>query len=392
MGWQKRKYIRQFFYTCLGLGFLNNTEALEIGFNQAWLANRFGTQWTHGYQPKEVEYLFQLNAKAKSQILRMWLFEGHSSTALIWNSQGVAIGLNPVFEKNFRHFISVADKYDVKIYVTVLAATLEFQPHEGPYKNYWYNVLNNRYGYRQQFYDSIVKPLASLLNEPSISPHIYAIDLVNEIDAFVMKDFIENKWSGANEFICSTRQFMRSNLEPFTNGNTIPITASIGWPWIPLQHRGASQILLDPNPHPDCVDFWDIHLYNNRGLIANCAALKRQSKRYNKKLVLGEFGQLHFDQRFDDKLQTHITKNFLDNALDCGFSAALAWRLMDVRPGPNEQAKYSYYAHGQPRPALNEFPAFQERLLASRNQPNGGNSPASKSARPPLLHATTLSR
>jgi hypothetical protein len=70
-----------------------------------------------------------------------------------------------------------------------------------------------------------------------------------------------------------------------------------------------------------------------------------------KKVIMGEFGQSFFTHRYDDGLQAHATINHLKNAKECGFSELLAWRLSDIRPGHNPEARYSFEAFGQMRPA-----------------------------------------
>jgi endo-1,4-beta-mannosidase len=118
---------------------------------------------------------------------------------------------------------------------------------------------------------------------------------------------------------------------------------------IPFYSRGAANLILDPNPHPSCVDYWDIHFYNNEGSIPNCEKIAQVARSYGKKIYLGEFGQL--SKSYSDELQVKTVTNFIRNAKACGFSGALAWRLADIRAGNNPEARLSFEAFGKMRPA-----------------------------------------
>jgi hypothetical protein len=84
-------------------------------------------------------------------------------------------------------------------------------------------------------------------------------------------------------------------------------------------------------------------------------------QKYKKKIYLGEFGQL--SKSYDDNLQLMVNNNFANNAKRCGFSGALAWRLSDIRPGVNPEARYSYEAFGKPRPAYQFVKTFNENEI-----------------------------
>ncbi|MBP6580697.1 MAG: hypothetical protein KA199_04090, partial [Sphingorhabdus sp.] len=67
--------------------------------------------------------------------------------------------------------------------------------------------------------------------------------------------------------------------------------------------------------------------------------------------VLGEFAQGFDAQQFDDQLQLENVKAYATSAQHCGFTEAFAWRLSDVRPGANPDARFSFEANGALRPA-----------------------------------------
>ena len=121
------------------------------------------------------------------------------------------------------------------------------------------------------------------------------------------------------------------------------VTVSVGWAW-------AQNHILDGSVYEGCVDYFDLHLYNDSGDVPRCEDFKKFTAQKGKKLQLGEFGQK--SKSYSDSLQEKVTYQFLKNAKNCGFQSAMSWRLSDVRPGHNEEARYSYESAGQWRPAL----------------------------------------
>ena len=166
---------------------------------------------------------------------------------------------------------------------------------------------------------------------------------MNEIDALVFwSTFIRSwgvfpNWNKANEFVCRMYKDIK-RLHP--KGQ---VTVSVGWAW-------AQNHTLDGSVYEGCVDYFDLHLYNDSGDVPRCEDFKKFTAQKGKKLQLGEFEQK--SKSYSDSLQEKVTYQFLKNAKNCGFQSAMSWRLSDVRPGHNEEARYSYESAGQWRPAL----------------------------------------
>lgn len=330
----------------------------NVGFNQAWLGTYYSGQWQESYvdaetkknvpvySAAEADRMLDLTKNAGGKNLRIWLFEGQNSTALKWSKDGKVEGLDPAFLKTFEKFLLQAKAKGIQVYPTLFDANAFNDMPAGPMRDRWWNLMNDKNGGLDAFKKNALEPLFKLLNRPDLRSTISGLDIANEMDAAVNHNRFEKGWEGANKLICNIRSQLH---EAKGSGKPIPVTASIGWPMIPLVNRAAADVLLDPNPHPNCVDFWDLHLYNNGGTIPNCAAIKAFVKKYQKKIYLGEFGQ--FSGAYDDKLQKSNAESFIANAKRCGFSGALAWRLSDVRPGYNPEARYSYEGNGGLRPA-----------------------------------------
>jgi hypothetical protein len=320
--------------------------AFNVGFNQAWWNNSYSSQWIDGsYPPSEVRRVLDLTKNAGSRTLRVWLFEGQDPQSLLWKD-GKVSGLHPDFLKNFEDFIIAARERGIQIYPTLFDGNILRTLQKGPFRDRWWNLLNNKYGARQAFEKKALEPLVKLLSREDIRPSVFGLDIMNEIDAAVSGAEFDKDWASANELVCALRGVVRAKRG---RSSAVPVTASIGWPMIPFYSRGAANLILDPNPHPSCVDYWDIHFYNNEGSIPNCEKIAKVSRDYKKKIYLGEFGQL--SKAYSDDLQVKTVTNFIRNAKACGFAGALAWRLADNRAGNNPEARLSFEAFGKMRPA-----------------------------------------
>lgn len=305
----------------------------NVGFNQAWMKTNFGSQWTNPqFDKKEAIRMLDLASKSGAQTLRVWLFEGVSSTALQWKDGKVA-GLHPDFLPNFEFMLKEAKKRGIKLYPTLFTPEPLRDIKDQNLNNQWWNLYNNKFGGLEVFQKNALSPLLNLMKKDEYKDSIFGIDVANEIDSGVLFNRFENKWDGVNKFICSLKKDI----------NPIPVTASVGWGKNPLKlYEGAENTIVKPNPSAECVDFWDLHVYRDSGEIKNCDEIKKLIKKYGKKIYLGEFGQ--DSKRFDDELQKQNAISFIKNAKNCGFSGALAWRLSDVRPGHNTEARHSYEA------------------------------------------------
>lgn len=287
--------------------------ALTKGFNQAWMKDLYAHQWLDKYFDKKyAEDLIILNKNAGSEILRMWIYEGQSLKS------------GPEIINNLRTFLVLARKHEIKISLTFLDgnAFKTVSP-------YWREVFNG--SKTEDFYKKAVLPVYELASE--FKDTVTQIDLVNEVNALLHFKVFDADVSGMNQFLCRIK-----------HGSPVPVTASLGW-------AKAEEQLFSGLVKNACLDFFDVHFYNNEGSIPRCQDFLKLSKRVF--LQLGEFGQI--SKAFDDDIQAVSTRNFLINAKKCGFKTALAWRLDDTRNGYNPEARFSFLAFGQPRPALDVF-------------------------------------
>lgn len=326
-------------YIFLFLLFAKSIFATPVGFNQAWFNNDYSGQYLDQfYDEAEVMRVLNLAQDAGAKNLRLWFFESPDFPMLIWNDDQI-IGVKKDFITNVIRTLELAKERHVKIYMTFLDAH-SYRPDKLSRREL--KKLRSIYQHDggQVFLNNVIAPFLKAIHSAGLSSSISRIDLANEVDTVVNRFGFNEGWNGAERMLCQWSSFIKS-LDGF---NSLPITFSLRLH--PLLYLPWD--LLNENGPMKCADFLDFHSYANNGKIHRCQALKRYSQ---KPLILGEFGQSYFDHRFDDDLQESNTRNYLNSAQQCGFSEAYAWRLSDVRPGKNKEARYSFEAYGSPRPA-----------------------------------------
>lgn len=335
------------------LFFAQSSFAIPIGFNQAWFNNDYSGQYLDEfYDQEELTRVLNLAQNAGAENLRLWFFESPDLPMLLWKD-GQITGVKEDFVKNVIRTLELARVRNIKIYMTFLDAH-SYRPDK--LSRLELNKLRSIYQQSggEVFLKNVITPLLTAINSAGLSNTISRIDITNEMDTVVNRFGFTNGWNGANRMLCQWSSFIK-RLNGF---NSVPITFSLRLhpllylPW---------DLLSDTGPMK-CADFLDFHSYANSGKIYRCRSLKHYSQTHKKELILGEFGQSYFNHRFDDYLQEVNTRNYLKSAKECGFSEAFAWRLSDIRPGNNKEARYSFEAFGITRPAYEVIKEYNSNL------------------------------
>lgn len=321
------------------LSFSSPAHAFETGFNQGWVKGNYGTHWVSNFDERELARLLDLTKAANGSVLRLWLFEGFQSDALLWEN-GHVTAVNPVFLANLRKAIQLAKARGVKLNLTLFDGNMATgKPPTKQHEYFWWALFNEMYDVREKFLRTVWAPVLGVLNEPELIGTVSQLDVANEINALTRNAHamrFNGGWAAANRFVCAFK-----NLKDLS-GARIPLTASVGW-------NNAADLILNGSLYPGCVDFFDVHVYDDRGEIPRCHELAQYGYARGKKVQLGEFGQSR--KRLDDYLQESSTRAFLKNAEACGLHAAYAWRLSE----PESSAYLSFERNGVLRPAYRAF-------------------------------------
>ncbi len=322
--------------------------AFLTGFNQGWIFNRYGSQWVEGFDINEFRRGMRLTKQANGGIIRYWLFEGYVPSSLILNDN-TYVGLNPKFVENLKLVMKVAKEEGVQLNITMFDGNMgTFSAPNENTKNIAWNLLNDKYQVRDDFIKNVYIPLVDLITQSPYRSVVTQFDLANEINALVRRASevrFENGWPQANQMICQLYQIKKDR------GATFDFTASLGW------GDAVSNVLLGTLAS-QCVDFFDVHIYDSDGEIDSCEAVVAYAHRLGKKIYLGEFGQSNFWKTYSDSTQSNATRNFLYNSHRCGFDGALAWRLTENEP----EAFLAYEKNGVLRPAYGDFQRISAEL------------------------------
>ena len=299
-----------------------SASAFEINFNQAW----FKTQYAHSYKTgdydeNEVHRIMKLAKDAGTSELRLWFFE--ASVGNVPKKSEIA---------NMIRTLQVAREHGLKIYFTFFDAWSQANMKKLFSQNgtHW-------------FLSQVAIPLFKKIEAEGLTDVISKIDLVNEGDALIDRNIISDGWVGVKRFVCQWKSAI-SSVRTFQK---VPMTLSLRL----NEFASLPPDLFDDQGTMACADFFDFHSYHTTGVIDRCDQLKAYVATKKKMLVLGEFGQGFDAPQYDDQLQLENTRAYSINASACGFSQAFAWRLSDVRPGENPEARFSFESFGKTRPA-----------------------------------------
>ena len=317
-----------------------------FGFNQAWMKNHYGSQWTSAWDEAEVRRILALCRDAGGKVLRMWLFEGLGNEGVIWNGADRTrpTGLSAEKLENVETFLRLAGEHGIRVYLTFFDGNIhdfDVGANGKKRRDEFHNILNEKYGAGAAYREKVLGPLLEVVARHREA--VFAIDLMNEINSLVTchdwKIFEKGRWfrhgwSSARSFVKTWRAFIRARVD-------VPVTASFGYP------RAVRTLKAKVLP-PEMVDFYDIHLYDSDGEVPSLRAFIRETGR---KVYLGEFGQGHFAKK-SEETQCRSLKAFVRNARAAGLSGAFPWRLSE----PNGDAPYSFTEKDVVwRPALVDF-------------------------------------
>ena len=314
--------------------------SFETGFNIAWWKNNYSRQWLNGvFDAKEMSRQLQLAHQGRAARVRLWLFEGQSLANFELDGNGLPTAIKPEVLSNLKTTLAEAERLKLHVNLTLLDANAFCQNRqptgaELTARYFWYNVINRKFGAREQFNRNILIPLVSFLKQ---FPHVDQLELANEINALISCEMAAETWYTLSDLQCSFREQVKKVSDVMT-------TSSVGW-------GGAEQVILSNSLYADCVDYYDLHVYHDGGVIPRCEEFVALAA--SKKLQLGEFGQL--SEQTDDELQVNVTRNFLANAPRCGFTSAMAWRLDDPQIDKSPFGRFSFVRNGRLRPAFFEM-------------------------------------
>lgn len=279
-----------------------------VGYNIGWFGPSFGLDLTSQFDLNRVQNTFESARRGGASVVRLWIFEAGQGLTLNKYAPQVA-GVDPQLLANLRKVISVAREQHLKLYFTLLDGNTLKGLNQEQHDFFW-NLMNNKFGEQDAFLANAVKPVLQLFSEHQ--DVIFGLDLINEIQGAIFGWEFSNWVRGPRDWIRRSAKFVKSQ-SPW-----LKITASSGW------GSGSRDISEGYFTGLD-LDFYDLHVYSNSGSIYDLEGVCQRAQLDGIPVILGEFGQSsHTD---DDQLQLQATSAFLKTASQSCLSGALAWRF-----------------------------------------------------------------
>jgi hypothetical protein len=300
-----------------------------VGYNEAWFGKNYGSDLTTNYDSAYVAKTLDGIKQAGGHIVRLWLFEGRQGIKLGQGAPQIS-SVDPQMLKNLGEVLDAARARGIWVYLTAFDGN-EMPSDDGPQRDFYWNLLNDKYGENWAFQTWVLDPLLTML--ASKEDVIYGFDLVNEIEAPRSRFYWTDPLAGPRDFIRRNVTFIKSKA-PW-----LRVTSTAGW-------GTASTDIASGFFSGLGLDFYDLHVYSDDGSVFIGSQVCAQVQADGVPILLGEFGQQ--TQVNDDALQSNATNAFLSYATSSCYDGALAWRF-----DPAEQWWDFVRDDGSFRPAVN---------------------------------------
>ncbi len=302
-------------------------QAFLVGYNEGWIGS-YGSDLTSGFDITYVRKILDGINKAGGHIMRLWLFELNQGVTL-GASAPQSSSLSPQMIANVESVLVEARARGIWVYLTGLNGNDMLQA-ASPTRDYYYNLLNNKYGEGDAFNTYVLTPMLAMMGKHQ--DVIYGFDIVNEIEAAQQHAFWPDVYNGARGFIQREAAFIHGK-SPW-----LKVTSSAGF--------STSQFDISNGMFSGLgLDFYDLHVYADNGSYLGASDVCTRAQTDGVPVILGEFGQMTMND--DDTLQQNTTQGFLSGSKSLCFKGALGWRF------DSAEATWRYVrADGTFRPAV----------------------------------------
>jgi hypothetical protein len=306
-----------------------------LGYDEAWFRDDYGSDLTTRFDAANVEKTFDGIVRAGGHVVRLFLFELAEGLVLGAGTPQTK-GVVPALLQNLDRVLTAARARGLWVYVTPLNGN-DTYIDPAPLLAYWKALMNDP-AELAGYLTNALGPVLAVLD--AHKDGIYALDLINEIEAPAQKGVLDDPIGGGRAFLQASRAFVKAR-SPW-----LKVTASAGW------STAATDISTGYFSGLG-LDFYDLHAYDDSGQYPGATAVCERAAQDGVYMVLGEFGQK--TQRIDDAMQATATYNFIAGAKSIKggacFKAALAWRY--DRTILNDAGWWDYIrADGSFRPAV----------------------------------------
>ncbi len=267
---------------------------------------------------------------------------------ILWNDWRPGVtdsirGIDPVWMKNIRFLLNEAHKRGIQVQISLLTGNTPRS--EGDLYNFYHGknqiILNAET--RRSYFEKIVGPFFDAFGN---HPALVHVDLFGEANGAISEGKDSILESDVRRFIREQTAYIRARFPSLR----VALTASFGYHPTPF-----GLYIIAGNTG---LDFYQIHLYEENGMIEHCDSWKTMDL----PVMLGEFGSPS-PRNGDSEAgllsrahQARITANFLSRARTCGLMGAAPW-AMDPGPGNTERDRFNnpYDNQGKLKPEITKL-------------------------------------
>lgn len=287
--------------------------AFIVGYNEAWLGTRYGTDLTRDYDSAVARRTLDAIAAAGGRAVRLWLFEGREGFVLGEGSPSLR-GVDPALLAHLSEVLSMARARSLFVHLAALDGN-DMPAEPGPSRALYMQLLDPTSVEAGAYEARVLAPLLRALE--AHRDVVVGLDLVNEIAAPRARGYFADRHAGPRAYLARTAAFVK-RAAPW-----LPVTASAGW-------DGAAAEIARGDFSGLGLDFLELHVYADDGHIPDVAAVCARARADGIPILLGELGQATRTE--DDALQVRATAGLIDAARGSCFAGALAWRFDAAEP------------------------------------------------------------
>ena len=238
--------------------------------------------------------------------VRLWIlpfFEG-----IMYDEQGMAIGLDEEFVRNIRTVYELAEAMDINLMITFHAhSRYLMRERVEAYKQYSKILFFPEH--MQSYCEHCIAPLARYFSNKS---HVIMLDMIAEPEGDIEGDdgnYME--YGGTWKTMRTLMKMMGDTCKKYAP--QLPVTAASGWKYYESLRKGKYNDIG--------LDYIGVDIYNDTGELEPVDTLN-----CDKPVWLAEFGlSQESSTLWDEDLLTNATLSFYRNAIGQGYVGAFFW-------------------------------------------------------------------
>ena len=287
-------------FTAPATGPFLNGSAFIKGANLPWIdgdfyndiaVNPHHPDWGCGYSPADMSrYLADLHSMGIT-VARFWLNTDDQGCTL--DANGYVTGVTTQFWTNLDNVVSLAGSNGISLYLTLSEGRFDWLTNSAMANAYKTNCL------------------IPLVQRYQGSSNVFAIDLMNEIDAWVADPVLGNPWISSGATWAQAQAYITNFAAAVhsADSNRLVSCSQVYHGWANLTYWKRMGL-----------DFYDFHYYADTISLPSVASLNM-----DKPIYIGECGQANADTAWSDSLQSACELEALNSGDSGGYAGVSIW-------------------------------------------------------------------